>query len=67
MAVRKAEVGSARVPPDENAALSDAGEVARRSVAPMLEVIVFSHCCDHGIITPPVNPTDQRHTAASSK
>lgn len=67
MAVSKTEVVSARVPPDVKAALSAAAEVERRSVASMLEVMVLSYCREHGIVTPPVTSTGQRHPSASRK
>lgn len=66
MAVQKAEVVSARVPRDVKAALSAVAEI-ERSVASMLEIMVLGYCRDHGIITPPVKSTGQRHSAASRK
>lgn len=49
MAVTKTEVVSVRVPPDVKAALVAAAERARRSLASMVEFMVFDYCRSRGI------------------
>lgn len=49
MPVTKTEVVSVRVPPDVKAALVEAADLERRSLATMVEVMVLDYCKARGI------------------
>jgi hypothetical protein len=51
--VTKTEVVSVRVPPDVKAALVEAADQERRSLATMVEVMVLDYCKAHGITAAP--------------
>ena len=55
MAVTKTDVVSVRVPPDVKAALVNAAEHERRSLASMVEFMVLDYCRARGIM--PALPT----------
>ncbi|MFX1680888.1 hypothetical protein PV762_16790 [Mitsuaria sp. CC2] len=53
MPITKTEVVSVRVPPDVKAALVEAADQERRSLATMVEVMVLDYCKAHGITPAP--------------
>lgn len=53
MPITKTEVVSVRVPPDVKAALVEAADQERRSLATMVEVMVMDYCKTHGITPMP--------------
>jgi len=50
LAITKTAVVSVRVPPDVKAALADAAEQERRSMASMVEYMVLEYCRTRGIV-----------------
>lgn len=66
MPVTKTEVVSVRVPPDVKAALVEAADQERRSLATMVEVMVLDYCKTHGITATPIRagkPAKSRKSA----
>lgn len=53
MPITKTEVVSVRVPPDVKAALVEAADQERRSLATMVEVMVLDYCKARGITGAP--------------